>query len=635
MTLDRKYLCSSLLICAGACIALILFAAIAEATSQEGHHALDRCLLADGFFGSDLIPNTVSEEFLREIRAHISQENLIEHIEALTSIETRYTFRPEFLESASYVFDTLETYGVETRYDDHIFGVHTLRNVAGRITGEVFPERVIVIGAHLDNILHPSERNSAEGAFGADDNATGVAVVLEAARIFSLYPPPVTIEFLAYSGEEQLMLGSEYYAGAGLGERVQFVAAFGIDSLGWNPDGKMEQKADANRNSEWLLPYVKSAETLTSVSTVLVTEDSQDYQLWRSQDHQPFWYHGIPALAIGGTAYGTNWHTLNDTLENLDIPLFVEGAKLSILTIAGLVFDANQQPQISIYSTLEDYELDSRVDIDLSCANPSGELDCILYLAVVGPSGEMSFYPSWSSDVSGIQVNIPANTYIERTRILEIDLPSLSPPIMSPGVYRFETCLTSLDGAILGEIAYASFNAKAESICPDGMVRIPSGSFTDILGNRHFVMEYCIDRYEYPNLIGALPTHSLSWIEAWRHCTEMGKYLCSADEWIRACKGPDDFIYPYGNIYQVGPCNTEGTDVSVIGPSSQCISGFGVYDMSGNVFEWTSGAQWRNLLFGGYFKSKDLGASCESGIYPYPSSVSGAMPYGGFRCCKH
>ncbi len=149
------------------------------------------------------------------------------------------------------------------------------------------------------------------------------------------------------------------------------------------------------------------------------------------------------------------------------------------------------------------------------------------------------------------------------------------------------------------------------------------------------MIEFCVDKYEYPNVEGELPVHSTSWIEAWRHCAELGKYLCSGDEWIRACKGPGDFAFPYGNSYQPGVCNTEAESIASLGSFEQCVSGFGIYDMSGNVFEWTSGAQWRNLLFGGYFRSKDLGASCASGIYPYPGAVTGSMPYGGFRCCTH
>ena len=66
------------------------------------------------------------------------------------------------------------------------------------------------------------------------------------------------------------------------------------------------------------------------------------------------------------------------------------------------------------------------------------------------------------------------------------------------------------------------------------------------------------------------------------------------------------------------------------GSFDQCVSGFGVFDMSGNVFEWAScSGGWRNLGFGGYFESKEFGASCDYGFF----TVITPMSHSGFRCC--
>lgn len=604
-----------------------------QATPVKMLEAWNAALTPNANLGDHRLADNVSDEFLAEIAGKVSQDNLMAHIVALCSFETRFTFRPEFLQAAAYVYDAMESYGLDVSYDDHEFGGHTLRNVVGRLWGAKYPERIVVIGAHLDNTLFPSEMNSFSRVIGADDNATGVATVLEAARILSQYQPPFSVEFVAFGGEEQLMLGSRYYVGARMDREEHFVAAVAVDSLAYNPDDQMKQKADANRNSEWLLPLVTRAEAFTGVSTVLVTADSQDHELWRMQDHEPFWYHGVPALAIGGTAFGPRWHTLDDNIENMNVPLFVEGAKLSILTEAELAFAEPLQPQVRVYARYEEYEFGARVDADISYINPGPSMEALLYLALVAPDESMYFYPSWGTDFQATEVSLPANTSCKRLRLLSLHLPSYVPLIASPGAYKIASCLAKLDGEPLGQIDYAAFDVGFEDYCPEGMVLVPSGNYTDYFGASHHVCHFCMDRYEYPNAAGQTPLHSVSWLEAWSKCIEQGKYLCSMDEWVRACKGPDNLVFPYGSSYQMGICNTESSAPAPAGSFDRCISGFGIHDMSGNVFEWTSSGQWKNLLFGGFYKSQGLGASCDYGFYNYPVSATGAVDNAGFRCC--
>ncbi len=59
-------------------------------------------------------------------------------------------------------------------------------------------------------------------------------------------------------------------------------------------------------------------------------------------------------------------------------------------------------------------------------------------------------------------------------------------------------------------------------------------------------LQFCMDRYEYPNKKGELPTRFVSWIEAGKMCQTQGKRLCYDDEWTLACEGPERRPYPYG-----------------------------------------------------------------------------------------
>jgi hypothetical protein len=60
---------------------------------------------------------------------------------------------------------------------------------------------------------------------------------------------------------------------------------------------------------------------------------------------------------------------------------------------------------------------------------------------------------------------------------------------------------------------------------------------------------FCIDRYEWPNKVGALPRYMASWYEAKASCEATGKRLCSDTEWTLACEGEDRRPYPYGDGY--------------------------------------------------------------------------------------
>ena len=574
----------------------------------------------------------VSGTFLKELAAQVSPEGLWALDAQLVAFGTRYTFRPENLDVAAWLYETLSSFGLEVRFDDHWLSGKLVRNVVATLPGSLEPESVVVLGAHYDTILHPSERNSYQDAPGADDNGTGVATVLEAARILSQYRPVRTIEFVLFSGEEQSMLGSQFYAAAKPGQSGQIVAAIIVDSLGYDPSGTNELRVDANRNSEWMLDLASQAASFTSASTIEVTEGSQ-FELWRLTDHEPFWYHGIPALCIKEAVNSPYWHTTEDTQDKISIPMFVEAARFSLLCTALLSFGQPDSLQLSLRTNLEHYEFGNRIELQASYENPGQAGTFLFYLALETPAEDLFFFPLWTTQPQPIEVWLPGGTRSGQVRLLSLPVPSLSPPVMTPGPYNFAGCLVATDGTLASNIAVAAFGINKIARCPQGMLRVPSGYYSDFMGDRHFVFEFCIDRYEYPNRLGDPPLHSVSWVEAWSECILQGKYLCSRDQWLRACKGPDNLRFPYGNDYSPSICNVEGTIVFPSGSFDGCVSGFGVYDMSGNVFEWTSGGQGQNLLFGGYFKSKGFGASCDYGYLPYPTGLFGKTPYAGFRCC--
>jgi hypothetical protein len=144
---------------------------------------------------------------------------------------------------------------------------------------------------------------------------------------------------------------------------------------------------------------------------------------------------------------------------------------------------------------------------------------------------------------------------------------------------------------------------------------------------------------------GVLPWSSVTYTEAAGACAASGKRLCTHDEWQVACQGPSTTLYPYGAAYQAQSCN--GLDHAVgapvaTGSMQTCAGGDpGMFDMSGNVREWTSEQAGTTdppsskpiyVVRGGAYHTPSAGLTCSFTLSL--AVVDVALPAIGFRCCS-
>ncbi len=180
---------------------------------------------------------------------------------------------------------------------------------------------------------------------------------------------------------------------------------------------------------------------------------------------------------------------------------------------------------------------------------------------------------------------------------------------------------------------------------PVNMTYVPPGPYVngrldheplDVGGAKAEIHEqpgFLIDVFEYPNLQGAPPKTSVSYTEAARLCQEGGKRLCSADEWEKACRGPENFVYSYGDTFDEDFCGRGLDDPHLAGALGECKSSWGVYDVSGNLREWTDTTRgdMRHIVKGGLPQAATRGTRC---AFSTDLADSFADPTMGFRCCR-
>jgi hypothetical protein len=148
---------------------------------------------------------------------------------------------------------------------------------------------------------------------------------------------------------------------------------------------------------------------------------------------------------------------------------------------------------------------------------------------------------------------------------------------------------------------------------------------------------FWIDRFAYPNEEGAIPLTGVTQPEALAFCQNAKKRLCSELEWERACKGPLNHRYAWGERYRAEACQLGS--VILARPSGMkvgCHSDFDVFDLHGGVLEWTQ-SPWRRgttqdlvVLKGGNGIDGELLGRCANAESAPPTQHSQSV---GFRCC--
>jgi len=277
----------------------------------------------------------------------VDTQRLRRTLEAVVGERNPFSGQRHLAEVESFIEAELQSYGIPVESDWFSYHGKRFRNIIGQV-GDPRPGSLVILGAHFDSV---------EGAPGADDNGSSVAVLLESARILAQIPLRSRLLICAFNLEELNMIGSTHLARKLTAAGTTIEAMISLEMVGYADSRPGSQQYPAGLR--WFYPdrgdfigvigNLKSISLLRrvarlmrqvpelSVKTLAVPGKGELIPAVRLSDHAPFWDLGCPALMITDTAFFRNphYHRASDTLDTLSIDFMAKVCQGIIHAVCG------------------------------------------------------------------------------------------------------------------------------------------------------------------------------------------------------------------------------------------------------------------------------------------------------------
>jgi len=274
---------------------------------------------------------------LRTIR-----RNLFRHVEMLSKqIGERNIKNYSNLHQAyNYILTTMRKSSFQVTDFMYHHEQRDFHNIVASKIGQQYPEEIVIIGAHYDTV-----NNSP----GADDNASGIAAILELIRLLNFYENKRTIRFVAFTLEEPpfygtAQMGSQVYAQLCKQHNENIIMMVSLEMLAYFTKKKKSQQYPLPEMAKTfpdqgnfiaIIGDVKSGLVVKKLTTLFQQYSSHHVQSLISHqsvpgvnlsDHVSFWKEGYKALMITDTAFYRNphYHKSNDTIDKLDFKSYAQ-----------------------------------------------------------------------------------------------------------------------------------------------------------------------------------------------------------------------------------------------------------------------------------------------------------------------
>jgi aminopeptidase YwaD len=268
-----------------------------------------------------------NNDYVEVIIEFIDEDLMRQYVQTLQEFGPRVTGEQGCFNAGQYIFDEFKSYGYEVRFHNWSNGELTDRNVEAILPGE--KNESVIICAHYDSV---------PGSPGADDNGSGTAAVLAAAKALSEYKDwlksTYTVRFITFSGEEQGLYGSSAYAEEAYNNGMAIRAVLNADMIGYT-DVWYDKFYVVVREGE-------SAQWITNVATALTNElplrlRISRYEAGYGSDHYSFLQYGYDAVFFHEYRFNDYYHSPEDTIDKMDMQYTMRVTKLMVGTLVKIV----------------------------------------------------------------------------------------------------------------------------------------------------------------------------------------------------------------------------------------------------------------------------------------------------------
>ncbi|MCU0251245.1 MAG: M20/M25/M40 family metallo-hydrolase [Vicinamibacterales bacterium] len=253
--------------------------------------------------------------------AEVSTPRIFGYEKALFDFDSKHITKPGNQRAGEYLFNMYRSFGYEPEYQwfepRGALGGKSA-NVIATLKGTENPGLVYVVSSHYDSV--------ASGP-GADDDSSGTAALLEAARVLAKRPLPATVIFASFTGEESGLLGSREFVRRAQESGMRIVGALNNDMIGWANDHRLDNTIRYSNAG------IRDVQHAASFLTKLVTYDARYFKSTDAASYFDAYGDIVGGIGSYPVLGNPHYHQPTDLLETVNHELVAETSKVTVASI--------------------------------------------------------------------------------------------------------------------------------------------------------------------------------------------------------------------------------------------------------------------------------------------------------------
>ena len=306
---------------------------------------------------------------VRQVVARESASRIFGYEKALFDFDSKNITKPGNRKASEFLFNTYKSFGYQPEYQwletrNALDG--RTANVVVTLKGTVDPDLVYVVSSHYDSV---------EAGPGADDDSSGTAALLEAARVLASHPLPATIVFASFTGEEGGLLGSREFVRRALAAKMHVAGALNNDMVGWMNDARLDNTIRYSN------PGIRDIQHGAAILfTRLITYDALYFKGTDAASLYDAYGDVIGGIGSYPVLGSPHYHQASDLLEFENHQLILETSRTTVATLMLLA---------SSPSRLTNLKVDSYTGAAAALSwTPGPEQGIASYIVAYGPAAD-------------------------------------------------------------------------------------------------------------------------------------------------------------------------------------------------------------------------------------------------------